>query len=113
MENELTRFARAFQTEDNLIKSLATMFRRREDVCEVHILDSSHERGKDIVFYAKSPLGQRLLHACVVKNKKIAGTVGSPCSPTTVLHQARQALETPYLTPTGQEALAGNEFAIT
>lgn len=79
------------------------MFRHRKDVAEVHILDSSHERGKDIVFYAKSPLGQRLLHACVVKNKKIAGPVGSPYSPTTVLDQAKQALFAPYLTPTGQE----------
>ncbi|MGC2698058.1 MAG: hypothetical protein WA738_19905, partial [Candidatus Angelobacter sp.] len=103
MENELIRFARAFSTEDDLIKSIATMFRHRKDVSEVHILDSSHERGKDIVFYSKSPLGQRLLHACVVKNKKIAGPVGSPYSPMTVLDQARQALATPYLTPTGQE----------
>jgi hypothetical protein len=103
MQNELTRFARAFPTEDALIKSIATMLRRRDEISEVHILDSSHERGKDIVFYANSPMGQRLLHACVVKNKKIGGTVGSPYSPTTVLDQARQAILTPYLTPTGQE----------
>lgn len=103
MLNELTKFTRAFRTEADLINSIATMLRRRDEISEVHILDSSHERGKDIVFYADSPMGQRLLHACVVKNKKISGTVGSPYSPLTVLDQARQAIQTPYHTPTGQE----------
>lgn len=103
MENELTRFAKAFPTEADLIKGIATMFRRRTDITGVHILDGTHERGKDIVFYAIDPVGQRTLHACVVKNKKIVGTVGTAYSPTTVLEQARQALQTPYHTPTGQE----------
>jgi hypothetical protein len=103
MENELTRFAKAFRTEADLIKSIATMFRRRTDITGVHILDGTHERGKDLVFYAIDPVGQRTLHACVVKNKKIAGSTGSAYSPMTVLEQAKQALQTSYHTPTGQE----------
>jgi len=103
MENELTRFAKAFPTEADLIKSIATMFRRRTDITGVHILDGTHERGKDLVFYAPDPVGQRTLHACVVKNKKIVGTAGSAYSPTTVLEQASQALLTPYHAPNGQE----------
>jgi hypothetical protein len=113
MENELDRFARAFATEADLIKTLASLFRRRPGITNVHILDSTHERGKDIVFYAENPLGQRVLHACVVKNKKIAGTVGSPYSPTTVLDQAKQALDTPYHTPTGEEEFVSHVHVLS
>jgi hypothetical protein len=45
------------------------------DVRDVKLFQGSDERGKDIVFYSRGPLGEDLICAAVVKNKKITGKV--------------------------------------
>jgi hypothetical protein len=69
---------------------------RRE---EVRITHGADEKGKDIVFYGPSGLLERALFACVVKNKRIVGSIGSGTSAKEVLHQAEQAFTEPFVNP--------------
>ncbi len=116
MDNELTRFARAFQNEDELIRSIASMFRRRNDVTGVAITDGTHERGKDVVFYIENAVGQRELHACVIKNVKIVGAIGATgasASAMTVFAQASQALANPYHGTSGQDEYVSHVYIMS
>jgi hypothetical protein len=113
MENELTQFARVFQDEEALRKSIATLFRHRSDVTGVEITHGSLERGKDIVFYAYDPVGERKLHACVIKHGKITGSADSDRGALNVLTQVTQALENPYLNPAGQNDDVSQVYVMT
>jgi hypothetical protein len=57
----------------------------------------STEKGKDIVFYTRGPLGELALCACVIKNERITGNAASASGAGTVLNQALQALREPYV----------------
>jgi hypothetical protein len=93
----LGRFARAFRSEADLWDKLAELFRRmgRERVRVTH---GVQEHGRDIVFYGPGGLGTAL-YACVVKNDRITGEAGSTKSVRTVIDQAKEAFQYPYLNP--------------
>ena len=61
----------------------------------------TQEYGKDIIFYGPGALTETRLHACVVKNTPITGTVESKSGARTVLFQAQQALDTPFVNSKG------------
>lgn len=57
------------------------------------------ERGKDIVMWKESDLGQRLNYGVVVKAKKITGNAETNTGAMNVLNQVRQMLKATYLNP--------------
>src|SRR3712207_1168810 len=57
------------------------------------------ERGKDIVMWKPSDLGQRLNFGVVVKAVKITGNAKTSEGAMNVLNQIRQMLKNPYLNP--------------
>jgi hypothetical protein len=57
------------------------------------------ERGKDIVMWKDSELGQRLNYGVVVKAKKITGNAEKSEGAMNVLNQVRQMLKTSYQNP--------------
>lgn len=57
------------------------------------------ERGKDIVMWKESDLGQRLNYGVVVKAKKITGNAETNHGAMNVLNQVRQMLKSTYLNP--------------
>jgi hypothetical protein len=108
----LGRFARAFKSEADLWGKLAELFRRmgRE---RVRITHGVQEHGRDIVFYGPGGLGTAL-YACVVKNDRITGEAGSSKSVRTVIDQAKEAFQYPYLNPdTGQEEQVRQVFVLS
>lgn len=61
------------------------------------------ERGKDIVMWKPSDLGQRLNYGVVVKAVKITGNAKTNEGAMNVLNQVRQMLKTSYLNPVSGE----------
>ncbi len=61
------------------------------------------ERGKDIVMWKASDLGQRLNYGVVVKAKKITGNAETTAGAMNVLNQVRQMLKASYLNPVSGE----------
>lgn len=102
LQDQVTKFAREFTSEEQLRNALATLFRKmgREDVRITH---GTNEKGKDIVFYASGGLLERTLYACVVKKEKIKGAIGCRTSAKDVLQQAEQAFVEPYINPSNGE----------
>ena len=112
LDEGLGRFARAFKSEAELWDKLAELFRRmgRERVRVTH---GVQEHGRDIVFYGPGGLGTAL-YACVVKNDRITGEAGSTKSVRTVIDQAKEAFEYPYLNPdNGQEEQVRQVFILS
>jgi len=112
LDEGLGRFARAFKSEADLWDKLAELFRRmgRERVRVTH---GVQEHGRDIVFYGPGGLGTAL-YACVVKNDRITGEAGSTKSVRTVIDQAKEAFEYPYLNPdNGQEEQVRQVFILS
>jgi hypothetical protein len=68
----LDLFAGEFDSEDKLRRVVAELFRKMGHK-GVRITHGSSERGKDIVFQSKGPLGETRLFACVIKNDPITG----------------------------------------
>jgi hypothetical protein len=95
------QFAGMFKDEGELRKAIASMLRKIEGVTGVEITHGTREHGKDIIFYKAGGLGEIRLFACVVKNEKITGSVNSSHGAKTVLSQAEQAFEEPYINGDG------------
>lgn len=111
-DGDLGRFARAFRSEADLWDKLAELFRKmgRERVRVTH---GVQEHGRDIVFYGPGGLGLAL-YACVVKNDRITGEAGSTKSVRTVVDQAKEAFEYPYLNPdNGQKEQVRQVFILS
>src|SRR5882724_1241529 len=106
---KLDLFTREFESEDKLRRVLAELFRRMGQQ-GVRITHGPNEKGKDLVFYATGPLGERRLFACVVKNAPITGQAedfrhGAPMivhGLQGVLHQIQAAFTEPL--PSGRGA---------
>lgn len=94
--------ALTFPSEEALRQAIAGLLHRIPDVDGVQRLHSAQEYGKDIVFVTEGPLGERRPSACVVKNGRITGDVSKQSGARNVLFQIEQALDTPYVDPTGQ-----------
>jgi hypothetical protein len=73
-DDELQRFADAFKDEAQLRSDLVKLLRLMgsEGVRNTH---GTGERGKDIVFYGPSGMGELGLYAAVVKKDRIVGDV--------------------------------------
>lgn len=112
LDEGLGRFARAFESEADLWDKLAELFRKmgRERVRVTH---GVQEHGRDIVFYGPGGLGTAL-YACVVKNDRITGEAGSTRSVRTIVDQAKEAFQYPYLNPdSGQEEQVRQVFILS
>jgi hypothetical protein len=111
--SDLDAFSQSFASELDLRSSLADLFRRVPNIEDVRLLHGSQEFGKDIVFSVSGPLGERRRYACVVKNDKITGKVGSSLGARTVVEQASQAFDTPYVGDKGQLEHIDSVYIIT
>jgi hypothetical protein len=90
-----------FNNEALFQQAIAGLLRQMPDNYDVQILQGPDELGKDIVFYSRGPLGEEVVCAAVVKNVKISGNVERKSGARTVLLQAEQALDTPFIDPLG------------
>lgn len=91
-----------FQNEVVLQQALAFLLTRIPGITEVQILQGAQEYGKDIVFRSTGPLGELLYCACVVKNQRLTGKVGTRGSLRAVYDQIEQALDTPFVDGSGE-----------
>lgn len=113
LQPDLDTFARAFENEKALIEHIATLLRKMGRR-NVRITHGKLERGKDIVFYGPSGIDEDVLYACVVKNKRIRGSVDSTNAAKTVLSQAEQAQDEAYINPeTGEEEFVKAVYVIS
>jgi hypothetical protein len=66
-------------------------------------LQGTQEYGKDIVFRSTGPLDEVLHCACVVKNHRLIGKVGTHGSLRALFDQIEQALDTPFVDAYGEQ----------
>lgn len=92
-----------FSSEELLRQAIANLLTRMPDVRNVQIFHGQQEHGKDIVFWAKGPLGETFPCACVAKNSDITGSVDKNQGARAVCIQAEQALDTPFVDSFGTE----------
>lgn len=112
MTNELRRFAETFKTEDELRKHIATLLTKMRTQ-GVQITHGAQELGKDIIFYAPDAFNNWVLHACVIKNTKITGSVDDNDGARNVLFQVEQALDTPFIGPAGGDEHVSRVYVIS
>jgi len=113
MNSQLDQFCALFPNENVLQDHLVELLSRLEGISGVRKLQGANERGKDIIFYHEGPFGRKRLNACVVKNTTISGSVSSQSGARTVLFQAQQAFDTPYVNPTGADERVEHVFVIS
>ncbi len=111
MDRDIESFVEMFRDEDHLQQSLASLLRKIGGNLGVEITQGPHEHGKDIVYYRESGFGQTL-YACVIKHKKITGTVDSSQGAATVMFQAQQALDEGYITGSGKKEYPEHVFVM-
>jgi hypothetical protein len=103
----------AFSSEDLLQQAVIGLLKRMPDHTGVQLLHGKDELGKDVIFYAKGALGEPILCACVLKNKKITGNVASSVGARTVLFQAAQALDSVHVDSGGNDVRVEIVYVIT
>ena len=106
-------FARKFSSEAALQQVIAGLLTRMPDISGVQVLQGPQEYGKDLVFSIRGGFGESILCACVVKNIRITGTVGSSKGARTILFQAEQAFDTPHLDDSGRQAKVERVYIVT
>src|SRR5215216_1379518 len=102
-----------FSSEKLLQQALAGLLLRMPNVTEVQILQGPLEAGKDLVFRYHGGFGESILCACVVKNKKITGTVEKRSGAQVVMFQARQAFLIPHPDGLGRVTPVEKVYVIT
>lgn len=102
-----------FETEALFLQAIAGLLVRLPGIEGVQQLHSPQEFGKDLVFWTKGPLGERIACACVLKRDKISGDVQSPSGARTVFHQVEQAFDTPYPDGSGQDIWIQRVYVLT
>ena len=102
-----------FDSEYLLQQAIAGLLSKMPNVSGVQILQGPQEIGKDIIFYVPGGLADRLLCACVIKNKKITGTVASSSGTRTVALQAQQVLDTPHAAAVGLDEWVQRVYVIS
>jgi len=113
MNSQLDQFSALFPSENDLQDHLVELLSRLEGITGVRKLQGANERGKDIIFYHEGPFGRKRLNACVVKNTSISGNVASQSGARTVLFQAQQAFDTPYVNSLGVDERVEHVFMIS
>jgi len=106
-------FAAQFTSEKLLQRAIAGLLYRIPENSGVTILQGAQEHGKDIVFFSRVGFDERILCACVVKNAKITGSVSASSGARTVLLQAQQALDTPYVADDGRRIAVERVYVVT
>ena len=101
-----------FPSEEILRQAVAALLTRVPGVSGVQITHGSQECGKDIVFNLPGIL-ENILCACVVKNTRITGDVGSSVGARTVYLQVEQAFDTAVDTPNGQQCSIERVYVVT
>lgn len=109
----IDKFAKSFKNERLLQHAIAELLSRMENVTGVQILQGTQEYGKDIIFFTPGGFGERQLNACVVKNTRLTGDCSTSHGARTVLIQAQQAFDTPFLDENGCEIRVARVYVIT
>ena len=104
---------RSFSSEALLQQAIAGLLIRMPNITGVRILQGTQELGKDLVFYTRGAFNEYVLCACVVKNKKITGDAAKSVGARTVLLQAQQAFDTPYVSDSGEDVYVQRVYVIT
>lgn len=102
-----------FTNENALQQAIAGLLTRLPNIEGVQITQGAREMGKDIIFVSKGPLGESLMCACVVKNHAITGNVDSSKGARTVLFQAQQAFDTPFIDGSGHDSWIQRVYIVT
>lgn len=102
-----------FTSEELLQQAIIGLLKRLPDHTGIQQLQGTQELGKDVIFYAKGGLGESVLCACVIKNKKITGNVSTSGGARTVLFQAEQALDSAHVDSAGNDVRVENVYVIT
>lgn len=110
---DLQRFTEAFKTEDELRKRIHTLLTQMPRTQGVEITHGTQEYGKDLVFYSPDGFDEWVLNACVVKNEKISGSAEDSVGARNVFHQVEQALDTPFIKSSGEEARVSRVYVIS
>lgn len=105
--------ARRFQNEALLQQAVASLLARIPGITDVQILQGTQEYGKDVVFRTSGPLGEVLHCACVVKNNRLTGKVGTRGSLRAVFDQIEQALDTPFIDAYGEDRRVHHVYVIS
>src|SRR5260370_362843 len=105
--------SRRFSSEALLQQAVAGLLIRMPNISGVRILQGTQELGKDLVFYIRGAFNENVLCACVIKNKKITGDAGKSAGARTVLLQAQQAFDTPYVSDSGEDVHVQRVYVIT
>jgi hypothetical protein len=111
--SSLKRFAEAFVSEADLRAAFITLLTKMPGVSEPHETHGAHEHGKDIVFLSVGGLGKSCLNACVVKKTKITGSADSNRGARTILIQAEQALDSPYISSAGEDRAVAHVYVVS
>lgn len=102
----------AFQNERELRQAILRLLMRME-FDGVQLLHGAREFGKDVVFCQRDKFsGQLIRCACVIKNEKISGKVGSKGSARALLDQIEQALDTPYTDGSGNDVPVAHVYVL-
>ena len=109
---DLARFAEAFESEEVLRKTIETLLTKMPKVSGVQRTHGTQEYGKDIIFYGPGGLSETRLYACVVKNTAITGNVNTGGGARAVVHQAEQALDTPFVNSKGDSERVENVYVM-
>ena len=113
MNTDLERFELLFNNEHELRNAVVTLLSKMPGISGVHHTHGAQELGKDIVFYAPGALNERRLHACVIKNSRISGSVDSSSGAMNVFYQVQQALDNPYLSVSGQKEKIADVYVMS
>src|SRR5689334_864442 len=113
MKRERAKSILSFSSESLLQQAIARLFCRMPGISDVQILQGSLELGKDIVFYTQGGLGEPILCACVVKNKRITGNVADSAGARTVYLQAEQAFDSTHIDGFGKETRVERVYIVT
>lgn len=108
---ESTKFS--FSSEDFLQHAIVGLLQRMPDHTGVQRLQGSQELGKDVIFYVTGGLGESVLCACVIKNKRITGKVDTSNGARTILFQAEQALDSLHVDNSGNKIRVEAVYVIT
>lgn len=101
-----------FESEEILRQALAGLLTRLPGAHSVKILHGQQEYGKDIVFSYRAPFGDEIVCACVVKNTKIPGRVGTRGG-RELLDQIWQSLDTEFIDGRGEARRVHRAYVVS
>lgn len=101
-----------FPREELLQQAVANLFARMDWVSGIQILQGSQEHGKDLVFKSHGGLHEAMVCACVVKNRPFTGVAGRRGNLRSVIEQAEQAFNIPFIDEQRREVFVDTVYII-